>query len=702
MFNNVSFVLGCGSLLLGSINFIMSYINKERMIENSPEYRKIAEMEGFIHSTTLVFLKSAISLFFKRFAIIILIILVLEKNNMIKIDPSKYFLFGCISGPLVMCAISFICAYICSIGSVTAVVHASTKVNTAFYAGASNARIFTFFIVAFMFFINFFVVYLKNFYAKQLINGLACGSLFFGAFIRFCGGLFTKGADIGSDLGGKIFAHLDEDSPINPGVIADNAGDRVGDCIGTVNTLMCMYIVTIKLALKYIMLSPRMINVFINLPILVSMIAMYIYPALKCVDNDENAYKTNAVAVEKALMCPLMAATIFLLVTAGLAYMGILKNIYFGICGISLIEVASRFVGSAILFGMTLFWTDRFTAINSRPVIETANATIAMGGAINILYAYAYSLIAVVALFACVAIVPINIENALIFAGMIPVITALDLCGPIFDNAGGISSILGMVNARINAEPLDSAGNTTKSLTKGYINGFGILCMIIIFKQYKVLRLGTMYQMIQLIIGISMPLFCVAKSIFAVSQVAMITLESVQVKIKKFFDEKMSIDQLETSYYTDLAGKISRASFILSPMAYLLFIMSIFIKSRELGFGLIMISNIFAIHLCQKGALLDNAKKLVSEQCKVEIKAMRAKLDMYKKDNPNFDIEALRKNNDINDPSLLDAVNISSEIAKLLSAKDAAVTGDVVGDPEKDVSGPMMIFLVFTGICVSC
>ncbi|MBN2973887.1 sodium-translocating pyrophosphatase [Roseomonas aeriglobus] len=537
----------------------------------------------------------------------------------------------------------------------------------------------------------------------EALTALAFGASLISIFARLGGGIFTKAADVGADLVGKVEAGIPEDDPRNPAVIADNVGDNVGDCAGMAADLFETYVVTIGLTMVSIALlvkaSSAELLTLMSVPLLVggvciitSIIGTYfvrlgskgsimgalykgfwvtvglsvfaIYGVFQYAFGDLNAVIGGAGFLEGA--------------TDTLTTEAVLGAEAVGSQAFTALDLFYCMMIGLAVTGLLVWITEYYTGTAYRPVKSIAKASVT-GHGTNVIQGLAISLestalptlvivVAVIATYQLAGIIGVAFAatSLLALAGMV---VALDAYGPVTDNAGGIAEMAGLPDdVRHKTDALDAVGNTTKAVTKGYAIGSAALAALVLFGAYTTdlkeffpdvtvdFSLSNPYVIVGLLLGALLPYLFGAFGMTAVGRAAGSVVQDVR---DQFRDNPGIMEGTSRPNYGRTVDIVTRAAIkemiipsllpVVSPIAVYFIVRAV--AGQAQGFAAlgamllgVIVSGLFvAISMTSGGGAWDNAKKYIED---------------------------------------------GNHGGKGSEAHKAAVTGDTVGDPYKDTAGP--------------
>ena len=664
----------------GLLAILYSYLTSKQILSADPGNSKMQEIANAIQVGARAYLNRQ----YKTIAIVGIIILIIITYALGVWVGLGYFIGAFLSGTA---------GYIGMLISVQANVRTaeaarkglSAGLNISFKSGAVTGMLVAG--LALLAIAIYYLFLLKlNVESREIINallGLGFGASLISIFARLGGGIFTKGADVGADLVGKIEAGIPEDDPRNPAVIADNVGDNVGDCAGMAADLFETYVVTIVATM---VLS----SIFF-----VGNLSMMIYP----------------LAIAGACILTSIAGTFFVRLGSsknimGALYKGFIATAIFSV--IILYPVTEKIIGldniysstnaqfsgfdlyicgiiGLIITGLIIWVTEYYTGTKFRPVLSIAKSS-TTGHGTNVIQGLAVSLEAttlpvliivsgilftnhIAGLFG----IAISVTTMLALAGMV---VALDAYGPVTDNAGGIAEMSNLPKkVRKTTDALDAVGNTTKAVTKGYAIASAGLGALVLFAAYTEdikffssisgsslenisvsFELSNPFVVVGLLIGAMLPYLFGSMSMQAVGRAAGAVVIEVRRQFKKIPGIMKRKRKPDYGKLVDLLTKAAIKEMVipsllpvLSPI--ILYFVILMIGGTEAALssvgamllGVIITGLFVAISMTAGGGAWDNAKKYIED----------GKLG-----------------------------------GKGSEAHKAAVTGDTVGDPYKDTAGP--------------
>lgn len=639
LFSSVSALVALGIAFVWALDFQKAPIKNPR----------VREITGFIRSSAKAYLVRE----YRTIAIVAVVIFI-----------ALFFLFSwkVALGFLIGAIASAVAGYIGMIVSVhangVAAEAAGTSEVLAFKIALKSGAVTGFMVAGLaLLVLSIFYYFIGDFAA---LVGLGFGGSLVSIFARIGGGIFTKAADVGADLVGKVEAGIPEDDPRNPAVIADNVGDNVGDCAGMAADLFETYIISLLSAMLLGSLLFRGVEAAVLFPIAAGGVGI--------IATILGVFLSRFVPYTK-VMKGLYAAVLISVVLAAIMLFPIVYLVLGGSIGYSFLQLyGAVLIGFALVAGMFAI-TDYYTSKEFRPVKRIAKASLG-GHATNVIAGLGVGFEAAAApvlLIGCGILLSFWLAGiygvALAVVGMLSlagVVVAVDAFGPVADNAGGIAQMAGLPEkTREVTDSLDSAGNTTKAVTKGYAIASAGLAALVLFASFKeelsviagqdiVFALSNPNVIVGLFLGGVVSYLFVSLLMASVGKTAQAVVEEVRRQFREIPGLREGKAKPDYERAVDIVTKASLREMALPALLPVAFPIAVgFILGPEALGGLlvggIIVGIFLALSMTSGGGAWDNAKKLIE------------------------DGEYGGKGSD---------------------AHKAAITGDTIGDPYKDTAGP--------------
>jgi K(+)-stimulated pyrophosphate-energized sodium pump len=681
----------------GFVAVIYGVLQTGALMRASPGTEKMQEIAAAIQEGASAYLRRQ----YTTIAIVGVVILIIV-GILLGLEPALGFLIGAV--------LSGLAGYAGMLISVRANVRTAQAASESLDKGLSMA--FRSGAVTGMFVAGFALIGVAGYYfvltrvlghdstSREVVDALVAlgfGASLISIFARLGGGIFTKGADVGGDMVGKVEAGIPEDDPRNPATIADNVGDNVGDCAGMAADLFETYAVTtvatmVLAAIMFRSLGETVVETFMLLPLAICGVCIITSIIGTFFVRLGKSRKIMAALYQGLIVTGLLSVVAVWFVINALVPAPITVGT---VGGQTTIDATSLFICGLVGLGVTaliVVITEYYTGTAFRPVRSVAQASVS-GHGTNVIQGLAVSLestalpsLVIIAgiltsyLLAGLFGTAIAVTTMLALAGMI---VALDAFGPVTDNAGGIAEMAGLPKeVRVSTDALDAVGNTTKAVTKGYAIGSAGLGALVLFAAYTqdlnyfaapenaaafpffaglgvvTFDLSNPFVIVGLLVGGMLPFLFGGISMTAVGRAAGAVVEEV----RRQFREIPGIMEFKAKPdYAKAVDILTRAAIkemivpsllpVLSPIVLFLIVMMLpgggkanaFAALGAMLIGVIVTGLFVAISMTSGGGAWDNAKKYIEEG--------------------NFG-------------------------GKGSDAHKAAVTGDTVGDPYKDTAGP--------------
>lgn len=491
--------------------------------------------------------------------------------------------------------------------------------------------------------------YISGYNIDTLI-GLSFGASLISIFARLGGGIYTKAADVGTDLVGKVEANIPEDDPRNPGVIADQVGDNVGDCAGMAADLFETYAVTLTAGILLGSIAGG-ITGSIELPLYLGGVSI-----VSCILGTFFVRLGKNKSIMGALYNGLVASLVF----SAFGFYFVFQSIF----GDDMLNIyLSSLIGLAVT-GLMVFVTDYYTSTKYRPVKQISEAS-KSGHGTNIIIGLsvgmestlipAFIIVAgILGSFALAGIFGVAVASVAMLS-VAGIIVSIDSFGPITDNAGGIAEMTNQPQKiRKITDALDAVGNTTKAVTKGYAIASAGLAALVLFSSYAgevknaVFSLAEPSVLAGLLLGVAMVYFFAALTLRSVGRTATIVVDEIRRQFREIKGIMQGTAKPEYGKAVDIVTKAAIKAMIIPALIPVVGVLLVgfILGANALGgllIGVIVGGLFMAISMTTGGGAWDNAKKYIEDD--------------------HFG-------------------------GKGSEAHKAAVTGDTVGDPYKDTTGP--------------